>query len=97
MKCFHINDPDYYILTKCGNIHDSRTEKFWGHILTNKAKRTHEKYAWMFDPKGIRANPISYDMFKILNTSELEHVYIEIVSGEQFDVFISEIEYLSRF
>ena len=97
MKCFHLNDPMFQIPVKCGKFHHPSTKKFWGHVVTNKACRSNEKFAWLFDPDGLRINNLSHAMFSKINAQGLEHEYVTYVTERQLNEFIDKIENLTPF
>lgn len=97
MKIFHYNDPNISIPSKCGEYHDSITKKWWGHIYTNKYKRSNDRYAWFFSPDGTRANRLNKSSFCLLSDLNLEHVYPITVTERELNGFIDKIPALTQF
>ncbi len=96
MKVFHLNDNDWKIPDKIGERHDSKTSKYWGHIVTNTATRTDSRFAYLFDPNGERCNLITRATFSRL-TEKCEHIYEPVVSEKELNEFIEKISALSKF
>jgi hypothetical protein len=96
IKCFHLDDMTWVIPSKCGEVHDPSTQKYWGHVVTNKATRTDENFAFLFDPYGMRINQITHATFKRL-APLMVHEYIKIIPDRAVNLFIDNIPYLSKF
>jgi len=59
MKIIHMRSDKY--IQKNGN--GRYPKKFWGHIVTNRALRSPDKFAYIFAIDGTRRSPISHEHF----------------------------------
>lgn len=82
MKVIHMNDDTFSLRKEYNRKAGDKTypEEFWGCTITNKAKRTNEKFGVYVSPNGTRSNHFDYDTFKSLccNGSH-EHVYVSVI------------------
>lgn len=75
MKIFHVVDMEIPN-SKGGTSVYQEHRQFWGHIVTSKFTRTHDRFAHLFSSDGTRVHHLNYPTFKEL-ASNFEHVYIE--------------------
>ena len=71
MKVFHINEIN--AKRSKWDCPPDTTKKYWGHIVTNKAKRSDSQYAYLFDPNGERVHTITRATYELLIPGS-EHV-----------------------
>jgi len=75
MKIFHIyKEPPVKLNMNKKNGKYMDMEKYWGHIITNRATRTKEKYAVRFQMDGSRLSYISEEDFKCIFSPCHEHI-----------------------
>lgn len=96
MIIFHVDDYDFDQGSK-----GSRTgtydgmKKYWGHFITNKARRTEKKYAIRYEACGRWCSNYSHADFKKF-AKVCDHVYITSVSDEVFCDILDKIPDMSE-
>ena len=73
IKCYHLDDEDF-TMRKSSFYGRYEKRRYWGTIVTNKAKRNPSKFASLIDPKGTIAHQITHATFKML-APFCEHIY----------------------
>ena len=94
--CYHLNDSNFYLPSKNGDFYPDETRRWWGKVITNKAKRTERDFALLIDPEGRKINTITHATFDLFANS-MKHEYIKTVSERELNDFINLIPSLSNF
>ncbi len=96
MIAYHVNDFDFHIDSKHGDLHAPSTAWLWGNVVTNKANRTDVKYARLFCPEGKRMNWITRATFKKM-ARNMKHEYITPWSNDQVEACVKAITSLNNY
>ena len=90
MVIYHIDQEMWGVGSKCDGYYPKHTQWLWGHIVTNKAIRTPERYAIMMDPEGAKAHYITQAMFRQLK-GLCEHKYMPVVKEKDVNDFVGKM------
>ena len=95
MKCFHIDKESFYLSKNNRTERYDDYRKYWGHVVTNKGKRTERKYAIRFSIDGEYSNTLSAEDFRKIFAPMCEHIY-EYKKEEELKEFTIDINEVKK-
>ena len=77
---YHLNCDDVVLRQHTKNnkpTYPDNTKWMWGNIITNRGRRTNDKFAIVMDPCGKKAHYVTRDTFLTFFSGKFEHVYVK--------------------
>jgi len=99
---YHLDSYDDVLRQSSKNnksTYPDNTEWMWGNIITNKRRRTIDKYAIVMCPNGEKAHYVNRNTFIRFFSEKFEHVYVkdirEVTQSLVLDNIIKQIDNLT--